>query len=238
MGLADPHCHTTASDGMASPEELVSAAQVAGLDLIAITDHDTMRNAREVRERGEAIGLAVVMGMEVTTGWPAQTHVLAWFLEEAVPSGRSLAATVDAIHAQDGLAVIPHPFLPTYFASCQPGMLERLLETRSVEGIEVVHTAPTTPGRQARLERFYATHADRLGARVGGSDCHFGRHDMGVAVTEFPGATAEDFRRAVLERTTTARRTERRRAIPLGLLARQQWRSLVELPVRRLRRDL
>lgn len=234
MGVADPHCHTTASDGMVSPAELVAAARSAGLDLIAITDHDTLRNAREVLERGQAAGLAVVMGMEVTTRWPAQTHVLAWFLEQPVRSGMPLADTIDAIHAQGGLAVIPHPFMPTYFASCQPAMLERLIETRTVDALEVVHTAPTTKGRQARLESFYATHSDRLGARVGGSDSHFGAHDLGLSVTEFPGRTAEEFRRAVLERTTEPRRI-RARQIPAALAVRQQWRSLVELPVRRLR---
>jgi len=238
MGVADPHCHTTASDGMVSPAELVSAAKGAGLDLIAITDHDTMANAREVRDRGAEIGLAVVMGMEVTTAWPAQTHVLGWFLERPVASGRPLADTVAAIHAQGGLAVIPHPFMPTYFASCQPGMLLRLLERQRVDGIEIVHTAPSGDARRARLQRFYAEHGDGLGAAVGGSDSHFGAHDLGLAVTEFPGSTADDFRLALLARTTVARRTGRRRRIPPGLLARQQWRSLVELPLRRVRRTL
>jgi hypothetical protein len=234
VGIADPHCHTAASDGMVSPAELVAAAGAAGLDLIAITDHDTMRNAREVQERGAEAGLAVVTGMEATTRWPAQTHVLGWFLESPVRSGMSLEDTVDAIHAQDGLAVIPHPFMPTYFASCQPGMLERLLESRVVEGVELVHTAPTTGGRQRRLERFYETQAGRLGARIGASDSHFGAHDLALAVTEFEGSTAEDFRRAVLARATVPRRL-RARHIPPGLMARQQWRSLVELPLRRLR---
>ncbi|HEX9560914.1 MAG TPA: PHP domain-containing protein, partial [Candidatus Dormibacteraeota bacterium] len=70
MPLADPHCHTVASDGMVTPAELVEAAVKAGLDLIAITDHDTMAAARDVKERGEAAGLAVVMGQETTTAWP------------------------------------------------------------------------------------------------------------------------------------------------------------------------
>src|SRR5579862_5946884 len=132
MGVADPHCHTTASDGMVSPAELVAAARAAGLDLIAITDHDTMANAAEVRARGEEVGLQVVTGMEVTTAWPAQTHVLGWFLDAPVPSGLPLADTVAAIHGRGGLAVIPHPFMPTYFASCQPGMLRALLERERV----------------------------------------------------------------------------------------------------------
>lgn len=235
MGVADPHCHTTASDGMVSPAELVAAAVAAGLDLIAVTDHDTMASAREVRDRGEALGLAVVMGMEVTTAWPAQTHVLGWYLERPVRSGRPLGDTVAAIHDQGGLAIIPHPFMPTYFASCQPGMLLRLLEAHPIDGLELVHTAPMGAARRRRLQRFYAEHQERLGAAVGGSDSHFGAPDLGLAVTDFPGATAEDFRVAVLARATVARSTGKPRRIPPGLLARQQWRSLVELPVRRLR---
>jgi 3',5'-nucleoside bisphosphate phosphatase len=62
VGLADPHCHTTASDGMVSPAQLVADALTVGLDLIAITDHDTMANAHEVFERGAEAGLAVVKG--------------------------------------------------------------------------------------------------------------------------------------------------------------------------------
>jgi predicted metal-dependent phosphoesterase TrpH len=231
--IADPHCHTVASDGMATPAELVAAAVAAGVDLVAVTDHDTMAAAAEVVRRGAEAGLAVVAGEEVTTRWPAQTHVLGWFLEEPVRSGMSLADTVDAIHEQEGLAVIPHPFMPTWFASCQPGMLERLIETTPVDGVELLHTAPTTRRRSARLERFYARHAERLGAAVAGSDSHFGGHDIGRAVTLFPGVGPEAFRDAVRERRT---RPEVRLAssVPLGLRARQQGRSLVRLPLRRL----
>lgn len=233
MGVGDPHCHTTASDGLVTPAELVAAAQAAGLDLIGITDHDTMANAAEVAARGADVGLAVVKGMEITTAWPAQTHVLGWFLESPVASGRPLEDTVAAIHDQGGLAVIPHPFMPTYFASCQPGMLLRLLDRQPVDGLELVHTAPLGARRRAELQRFYALQRDRLGAAVGGSDSHFGEHDLGLAVTDFPGATAADFRRAINERATVARRTAKRRQVPPALLVRQQWRSLVELPLRR-----
>ena len=232
-GIADPHCHTTASDGMVTPAELVRDAVAAGLDLIAITDHDTMANAAEVAERGGEAGLEVIPGQELTTRWPAQTHVVGWYLERPVRSGLSLGDTVDAIHDQGGLAMIPHPFMPTYFASCQPGMLEGLIRDRRVDAIELIHTAPTTRGRARRLQRFYAEHGERLGAAVGGSDSHFGRFDLGRLVTSYPGRSAGDFRAAVLARETWP---ERRPAspIPPSLLARQQVRSLVELPLRRL----
>src|SRR6266849_7960160 len=132
MPLADPHCHTLASDGMVTPAELVDAAVKAGLDLIAITDHDTMAAARAVHERGEAAGLAVVMGQEVTTAWPAQTHILGWFLQKPIKRGMSVADTAAAIHDQGGLVIIPHPFMPVYFASIQPNMIRRLIDKEAV----------------------------------------------------------------------------------------------------------
>ena len=231
MGVADPHCHTTASDGMVEPADLVRAAVAAGLDLIAVCDHDTMAAAAEVAARGQEAGLAVVTGQEITTRWPAQTHVVGWFLERPIRSRMSIEDTVDAIHDQGALAVIPHPFMPTYFASAQPGMLLRLLERRSVDGIEVVHPSPLGP-RRAALQAFYEKHQERLGARVGASDSHFGGHDLCQVVTDFDGTTSDDFRRAVLARRTLPR-VQRHSTVPAALALRQQWRSLVVLPLRR-----
>jgi predicted metal-dependent phosphoesterase TrpH len=237
VSLADPHCHTTASDGMVEPAELVAGALERGLRLIAVCDHDTMEKAAEVRARGEATGLAVVCGEEVTTRWPAQTHVVGWFLERPVRSGMSLEDTVDAIHDQGGLAIIPHPFMPTYFASCQPGMLARLIERHPVDGIEVEHSSPTSAGRRRLLAEFYNANRERLGAAIGASDSHFGGHDLGQVLTEFEGESTADFRRAVEERRTQPRRG-RPASVPRGVALRQQWRSLVVLPARRLTRQL
>jgi predicted metal-dependent phosphoesterase TrpH len=231
--LADPHCHTTASDGMVGPAELVEGALERGLALIAVCDHDTMASADEVRARGEDAGVAVVRGQEITTRWPAQTHVVGWFLERPVRSGMSVEDTVDAVHDQGGLVVIPHPFMPTYFASCQPGMLARLIERRRVEGIELEHSSPTSEGRRRRLAAFYEANRERLGAAIGASDSHFGRHDLGQVLTEFDGTTAEDFRAAVLAGRTRPRRG-RPASVPASVALRQQWRSLVVLPARRL----
>lgn len=230
MPIADPHCHTTASDGMVTPAELVSAAVAAGLNLIAVTDHDTMRSADEVRQRGEAAGLQVVAGQEVTTAWPAQTHMLGWFLEKPVRSGMSLADTVAAIHDQGGLAIVPHPFMPIYFGSIQPGMLRRLLETQPVDGIEVMFTVPIGRWRRSVLDAFVEANRERLGAHVGGSDSHFGTHDIARVVTAYDG----DFRAAIVERRTRPR-LGLRRSVPTGIAIRQQWRALVEVPLRRLR---
>jgi hypothetical protein len=232
--LADPHCHTTASDGMVTPAELVDAAIKAHIDLIAVTDHDTMVSVKEVQQRGEAAGLMVVAGQEITTKWPAQTHVMGWFLEQPVKRGMSLEDSVAAIHDQNGLAIIPHPFMPVYFGSIQPGMLRRLLERHHVDGIEMMFTVPTGGRRRRMLDEFYASNSDRLGAAIGGSDCHFGQHDIGRVLTAYDG----DFRTAVQLRTTRPQPGRARHHVPIGMMLRQQVRSLVELPVKRLRGQL
>jgi hypothetical protein len=232
--IADPHCHTLASDGMVTPAELVDAAVAMGVNLIAITDHDTMANAAEVVERGKAAGIGVVPGQEVTTKWPSMTHIVGWFLEKPIPRSMSVLDTVKAIHDQGGLAIVPHPFMPFYFGSMQPNMLLKLIENESVDGIEVMFTAPTGARRKRLLDDFIGAHRDRLGALIGSSDCHFGRHDMARVVTTYDG----EFRTAVVERTTIPRRGRARTGVPAALALRQQWRSLVDLPVRRLRNQI
>jgi hypothetical protein len=215
---------------MVTAADLVAAAVYAGLDLIAVTDHDSMASVREAQARGEAAGITVVAGQEVTTRWPAQTHILGWFLETPIRRGMSVEDTVKAIHAQGGLVIIPHPFMPVYFGSIQPGMLRRLLELERVDGIEMLSTVPVGARRRKLLNEFFEANRERLGAAIGASDCHFGAADLGRVLTSFEG----DFRTAVMEATTRPMIGTRRR-VPTGIALRQQWRALVDLPIRRLR---
>ena len=62
--LCDLHTHTTASDGQYTPSELVTLAKEKGLDLLAVTDHDTIAGVAEAMEAGDALGLTVIRGVE------------------------------------------------------------------------------------------------------------------------------------------------------------------------------
>ena len=225
--MADPHAHTTASDGMVSPRQLVQAAAEAGLSVVAVTDHDTFSGCPEALEAGAELGVEVVAGEEVTTQSPANVHVLGLFLEGPVRMGMTVPDTIAAIHDQGGLAVLAHPWMPTYFASITPNALRRLIAQQPVDGIEMRHTCPTTGGRIRALDRFYELHQDRLGAALGSSDSHFGGHDLARIVTVFPGRGAADLRRA-LENVTTSPLERYRQPVgpPLSLRLRQQARSM------------
>lgn len=63
----DLHMHTTASDGIWSPQGLVDFARSINLDLIAVTDHNTVRHVQPVREAAAGTGLIVLGGCEVST---------------------------------------------------------------------------------------------------------------------------------------------------------------------------
>ena len=56
MYLSDLHTHSTASDGQYAPEELVSLAKERGIELLALTDHDTLDGLEEAVRTGSAWG--------------------------------------------------------------------------------------------------------------------------------------------------------------------------------------
>jgi predicted metal-dependent phosphoesterase TrpH len=82
MGYVDLHLHTTASDGVMSPSEIVRYANAKGLQAIAITDHDTIEGLEEGLSEGKRIGLEVIPGIEISAAHsPGSMHLLGFFLD-------------------------------------------------------------------------------------------------------------------------------------------------------------
>jgi len=80
----DLHTHTTASDGTATPRELVRLAAEAGLSAVAITDHDTVDGLPEAMAAGRQYGVQVVGGVELSVADGQRTlHLLGLFVPEA-----------------------------------------------------------------------------------------------------------------------------------------------------------
>ena len=82
----DLHTHSRASDGTDAPAELVRAAVAAGLDVLAITDHDTAEGWPEARAAAEGVGLELVPGMEISTRHRGRgVHLLAYLPDPTYP---------------------------------------------------------------------------------------------------------------------------------------------------------
>ncbi|MFN2569147.1 MAG: PHP domain-containing protein [Candidatus Dormibacteria bacterium] len=229
LSAAEVHSHTLASDGMVTADQLVLAASAVGLGALCITDHDTLGVTPQAVELGRVVGVDVVSGQEITTAMPPGIHLAGLFLDRPVRMHMSLEDTIDAIHDQGGLALLCHPFMPTWFASITPGRARRLLEHRRLDGIELRHTAPMLPGGWGRLDNFYAEHRLQLGAAVGAGDSHFGAGDLGRLVTLFPGAGAAALRLAIESGTTSPFRGIRPRGPSLRTRLAQQQRSMIWL---------
>ncbi len=229
FAAAEVHAHTLASDGMVTAPDLVRAAAAAGLQVVCVTDHDTIPDLAEAIDAGAELDVDVVRGEEVTCVFPPGTHIVGLFIDRPIRMHMSAEDTVDAIHDQGGLAIVAHPFMPTYFASMSQRRLDTLLETRTVDGIEIRHTAPVLPGTWKRLDEYYAQRRERLGAALGAGDSHFGAADIGRLVTVFEGAGAAGLRVALEQRTVSPRRGIS--PVPPGLRARlaQQQRAMIWL---------
>lgn len=86
MTLVDLHLHTTASDGRCTPAELVERAAAAGLNAIAVTDHDTTAAVAEVRRLAAARGIEAIAGIEITALDDGRDlHMLGYFFDPGHP---------------------------------------------------------------------------------------------------------------------------------------------------------
>jgi predicted metal-dependent phosphoesterase TrpH len=91
----DLHNHSTRSDGLLSPTELIELAARTGADAIALTDHDTTDGLAEAHTAAKRTGIGFVPGVEVSVSWGDTTlHVVGLQVD---PSARSLAEGLEAI---------------------------------------------------------------------------------------------------------------------------------------------
>ena len=115
MIKVDLHLHTCHSRDCNTPLKLVATAcERAGVDCIAVTDHNTIAGALELQAAGR---VRVIVGEEIGT---ASGELLGLFLREPVPAGLSPLETIRRVKEQGGLVCIPHPFSRWPFPSRQP----------------------------------------------------------------------------------------------------------------------
>ncbi len=86
----DLHCHSTASDGLLGPGELVARAVANGVEMLALTDHDGVSALAEARARAESEGIRFVDGVEISVTWEGSTvHIVGLQIDPQDPVLRS-----------------------------------------------------------------------------------------------------------------------------------------------------
>jgi predicted metal-dependent phosphoesterase TrpH len=204
-GRADLHIHTRFSDGWPGPVDVVRRARRLGLDVIAVTDHDTIEGALWAAEYARRLGRGpeVVVGEEVST---RHGHVVGLFLEKRIRPGLSAAATVAAIHEQGGIAFAPHPFWRTTQAR------RARSRTRGVHGVgwlageldfDAIEVDNSTPGFHLINQLALRLNEEARRAPLGNSDAHI-LDAVGRSYSSFPGRSAAELRAAIEAGTTRA----------------------------------
>jgi 3',5'-nucleoside bisphosphate phosphatase len=96
---ADLHTHSYFSDGQLSPKDLVTAAHEAQVDILALTDHDTVDGLVEARQQAELLGIRLVDGVELSTQWTRPTtkralsiHIVGLAMKDMAPLEQVLVA--------------------------------------------------------------------------------------------------------------------------------------------------
>ncbi len=200
MSRADLHIHTLASDGVDGVDAILDAAVVAGLQVIAITDHERIDAAviaqRLARER--ELPLDVIVGEEVST---RNGHLVALFLTRRIRPWGSMRDAVAQVHEQGGLAIVAHPLVP-YPLCASERTIRRLLDdadpTRRPDAIEVFNPTTARMRWSARVPAF----ACETGlTQVASSDAHRASA-VGRAVTRFRGDDANALRSAIMDNAT------------------------------------
>ncbi|MGH2453367.1 MAG: PHP domain-containing protein [bacterium] len=81
----DLHAHTTASDGLLSPEQLIDLARAAGVGILAVADHDSTDSVDRAMAAGARVGIEVLPAVELNTDVPgAEVHLLGYLLDHHV----------------------------------------------------------------------------------------------------------------------------------------------------------
>jgi predicted metal-dependent phosphoesterase TrpH len=179
MVRVDFHTHSTASpDGGLTLEQYRRMLNSGGLDVIAITDHNSIDFAFKAhRELGDKI----IVGEEIAT---SAGELIGLYLSQTVPPGQTPARTAEAIHDQGGLVYVPHPL-----ESVRQGLPLKALDNL-VSAVDIVETHNGRALLQDRSKQAAAWARAHDKPQASGSDAH-GWHGWGRTYAELAEAPTE-----------------------------------------------
>jgi predicted metal-dependent phosphoesterase TrpH len=193
----DLHNHSTSSDGLLSPTQLIELAARTGVDAIALTDHDTTDGLAEALIAAQRLGVVLIPGVEISVSWGDTTlHVVGLQIDAAAPAlvaglrsiregrdarGRKIAAALEALG-------IPGTFDGAYALAENKSMLGRahfarhLVELGKVKDTQAAFDKYLAKGKPAYVPHRWAELTDAVSwIRASGGIAvlaHPGRYDL------------------------------------------------------------
>jgi 3',5'-nucleoside bisphosphate phosphatase len=201
MSNIDFHCHSEISDGLYPPREVVRLAAENEVDVLALTDHDSLGGLSDARDQAQDLGIQFVDGVEVSVTWSAKTvHIVGLNIDpthiglraglETIRSGRIKRAEKMAeslsrvgiggvLQGAMSFAINPEMIGRTHFARC-------LVEQGHVKDVKSVFKKYLVPGKPGYVPHEWASLSDAITwIRASGGIpviAHPGRYDIGPNV--------------------------------------------------------
>jgi predicted metal-dependent phosphoesterase TrpH len=184
----DLHAHTWHSrDCPVSPERVVRAAKRRGLDGIAITNHGMLAGHGAAQEAGGP-DFHIIPGEEV---YSSAGEIIGLFLHGEIPNGLSPEETCEAIRAQNGVVIVPHPYDRYRKGAVGEVVLDRLVAAGLVDAVEVFNSRMMAPMDNWAAKRYAVAHHVPM---VVGSDGHSSWEYGGSYIEIAPFTDAASFR--------------------------------------------
>lgn len=106
MKIYDLHCHSTASDGVLTPTEVVQRAAQQGVNVLALTDHDSISGLAEARIEAEKHNIQLINGVEISTLWENRgIHIVGLGFDENSPEMTALLAEQAELRFQRAIQI-------------------------------------------------------------------------------------------------------------------------------------
>lgn len=160
----DLHTHSYGSpDGGLTVGDYRQMLSSGGLDWVAITDHNTIDAALEIRQALGEVGERIIVGEEVMT---SEGELIGLFLAQTVKPGQSLRVSAEDILGQGGVLYVPHPF-----ETVRSGVTPEALAT--LEGLPYIvetHNGRAYVGNKGAQARAWAE--EHGVAQAASSDAH------------------------------------------------------------------
>lgn len=190
---ADLHSHSTSSDGLLSPRDLVARAAANGVEMLSLTDHDDTSALPEARAEAESRGIRFVDGVEISVSWRASTvHIVGLRIDpqseplhgslKAIRQGR--AARARKIAESLTAAGVPDSLAGAQRYAENPDLMSRahfaryLVEVGCARDVKSVFQRYLVKDRPGHVQHQWASLSDAVG---------WIRASGGVAVVAHPG---------------------------------------------------
>jgi len=204
MGFADLHIHSMYSyDGTASISAILKyVADYTDLNVIAITDHDSMEGVPEALDLAPYYNLEVIPGCEVSS---KDGHVLCLFIERPIPPGLSLLETVLMVGNQGGICIAAHPMAKGVnslrFETIRQ-VLKHPVASKILVGVEAFNGGLVYTRGNLSVQQESNTLPL---AQLGNSDAHI-LQMIGQGASYYHGYTSAELKNAIITHTTIPRK--------------------------------